>query len=496
MVRSLQDDVTHDVKPALLAVLGAVLLLLVIACVNVTNLVLARSAQRQGEFAMRAALGAGRRRLIRQLLTESIVLALLGGILGVVVAAAGVRVLIALSPADLPRLGAIRIDLTALAFAFGVTTLVGVTVGLIPSLHATREDLRAGLQRSARRTVGGHRRTRGALVIAEVSLAIVLLVSAGLLLRSLQRVFAIDVGFDSSRLLTMQVQEYGHLFHADEARYQFFQQALAGVKAVPGVATAAFTAQLPLSGDLDVYGAHFEGEPYTVVGVVADVKQQALALGPQDAVYTTPTQWQWVDNVMSLVVRSDRDAATLTPEVKRAIWSVNKDLPIVRVATMDQLVARSAAQRRFALTLFEAFALAALALAALGIYGVLAGSVAERTREIGVRSALGASPGEILTLVVRQGMTLTALGIAVGLAGAALATRALASMLFGISSLDPLTYVAVVAILGAVSMVACWTPASPRHESILRSRCERSDLPVILRSAATKDLLLEEPGAW
>ena len=199
---------------------------------------------------------------------------------------------------------------------------------------------------------------------------------------------------------------------------------------------------------------------------------------------------------VNLVARTDADPSLMIKRIEDAIRTVDPQQTFTAAFTLDDAIGEAAARPRLYTVLLGLFVVMGLVLGALGIYGVLAGSVAERTREIGVRSALGASPGEILTLVVRQGMTLTALGIAVGLAGAALATRALASMLFGISSLDPLTYVAVVAILGAVSMVACWTPASPRHESILRSRCERSDLPVILRSAATKDLLLEEPGAW
>ncbi|MDQ3996880.1 MAG: ABC transporter permease [Gemmatimonadota bacterium] len=544
IVTSLQDDVTHGVRPALLAVFGAVILLLAIACVNVTNLLLARGAQRRGEFAMRGALGAGRGRLIRQLLTESVVLALLGGALGMIVAMLGVRALIVLSPPTLPRLGAIRLDGVVFAFALGVTALVGVTVGLFPALQLGRGDLRAGLQHSSRRAAGDHRSARGALVVTEVALALMLLVSAGLLLRSLERVFAVQVGFDSSNLLTMQVQQSGRRFEADSLRYLFFEQALEAVRRTPGVEAVAFTSQLPLSGDLDVYGVRFEndhdpgdigaalryavtpgyfaamriplrqgrlldardapGAPrvvvinesfarrrfpkgdalgqrlrfgpeeggwYTIVGVVGDVKQASVGLIQSDAVYVSPLQWQWVDRLMSLVVRAACahrparghpgrcDAAQLAPAVRRAIWSVDKDQPIVRVATMRELVARSAAERRFALVVFEAFALVALALAATGIYGVLASSVAERTREIGVRSALGASRRDILTLVVRQGMALTAAGVVVGLIGAAAASQAIVTLLFGVSRLDPLTYLSVVVMLLGVSGIACWLPA-------------------------------------
>jgi putative ABC transport system permease protein len=195
------------------------------------------------------------------------------------------------------------------------------------------------------------------------------------------------------------------------------------------------------------------------VGVVGDVKQASIALTQQDAIYITPTQWHWADKVMSLVIRSERDPSTLAPEVRRAIWSVDKDQPIVRVATVEQLVEKSAVERRFALTLFEAFALVALSLAAIGIYGVLSGSVAERTREIGVRSALGASQREIVALVLRQGMTLTGVGVVIGLSGAIIASRVLVTLLFGISHLDPITYAGVITVLLGVSTIACCIPA-------------------------------------
>jgi len=533
IVDSLQGDVTRGVKPALLAVLGAVVLVLLIACVNVTNLLLARGAQRRGEFAMRAALGAGRSRLIRQLITESLLLAALGGALGILVAQVGVRALLALSPPGLPRANAISVNGTVFAFALGVTVVVGVVVGLIPALHVSRGDLQIDLQQASRRTAGGHQWTRRTLVVVEVALALVLLVSAGLLLHSLQRLFAVDPGFDTSHLLTMQVQTFGRRYDDDPTCHRFFAQALEAARQVPGVSAAAFTSQLPLSGESDVYGARFEGDGpdvghavfryavtpgyfetvgiplrrgrlinehdtadapkvaviseslakhkfpnqdpigkrfqmggplnaaplFTIVGVVGDVKQTSLAMSESDAVYTRTTQWHWADGTLSLVVRTRGDGTGLAPAIKAAIWSVDKDQPIVRVATMDDLLAAAAAERRFVLILFEAFALVALILAATGIYGVLSGSVAERTREIGVRAALGASPGDILKLVVRQGMTLTGLGIVIGLSGAAAATQAILTLLFAVSRLDPATYFAVIALLLSVSAIACWVPA-------------------------------------
>lgn len=202
-----------------------------------------------------------------------------------------------------------------------------------------------------------------------------------------------------------------------------------------------------------------DGPLYTIVGVVGDVRQMSLAISQSDAVYTTPSQWRFADNAMSLVIRTRGDPTALVPAIRQAVWAVDKDQPIVRVATMDDLVAASAAERRFALILVEAFALAALVLAAAGIYGVLSGRVAERTREIGVRSALGASRGNILTLVVGQGMTLTGLGVSIGLAGAALASEVMVAMLFGVSHLDPVTYLGAIALLGAVAVIACGVPA-------------------------------------
>jgi predicted permease len=531
IINPLKDDVTRAVKPALLAVVGAVILLLAIACVNVTNLLLARSVQRRGEFAMRIALGAGRGRLIRQLLTESLLLSLGGGALGLLVAEMGVRTLIAVSPPELPRISEIAINAPVFAFAFAISAAIGMAVGLIPALGAAKNDL----HQASRRVSSPHHRTRRALVVAEVALSLVLSVSAGLLLRSLQRLFSVAPGFDSAHVLTMQVQiaSFSRI-HGDDAQHQFFDQALDAVRRVPGVATAAFTSQLPLSGDSDAYGGYFENDndprdehtafryavtcdyfqtmripllrgrlleqrdmlpaqvrpvlineafakrkfpnqdpigqrvrfggsetrPWDViVGVVGDVKQASLAIVESNGFYVATDQWLWADNPLWLVVKTRGDAASFASAVRNAIWSVDKDQPVVRVSTMDDLVSASASERRFAMILFEAFALVALVLAATGIYGVLSGNVAERMREIGVRSALGASRGEILALVLCQGLTLTALGIAIGLAGSAAATQALASMLFGISRLDPITYLGVIAVLALVSATACWTPA-------------------------------------
>jgi putative ABC transport system permease protein len=535
VVHPLQHDLTQGVRPALLAVLGAVLLVLLIACVNVANLLLARGSQRRAEFAMRAALGAPQGRLARQLLTESLLLAMCGGALGIVVAEAGARALLLLSPPGLPRLNAISIDDSVFLFTLALTTSIGIVVGLVSNLQASRTDLHTATRQGSASITGTRHWTRRALVVTEVSLAVVLLVSAGLLLRSMQRLFAVDPGFDASHLLTMQVQESGHRFDSNAARLQFFDQALESVRHLPGVVSAGLTSQLPLSGDQDVYGIQFEkdnnplgdaafryavspgyletmriplrrgrllnendraGAPVavlitqslatshfgaqdpvgqhvrlgpdagqadrpwaTIVGVVGSVKQESLAIGEEDAFYITTAQWAWGDEVQSVVARTSGAPATLTHSVQQAIWSVDKDRPIDHIATMDTMLAATAQQRRFVLILFEAFGLVALLLAAIGIYGILAGSVTERTREIGVRAALGATRADILTLVLRQGMTMTCVGLVIGLSAALAAARALAAMLFGVTWLDRLTYLGATLLLLAVSGIACFIPA-------------------------------------
>ena len=526
---ALRDDVTGAVKPALIAVLIAVTLVLLIACVNVTNLLLARGVQRRGELALRAALGAGKGRLIRQLLTESVLLSVLGGLAGMLVAWFGLRALHALSPADLPRAHAIAFNPAVFAFGLALTTVLGLAVGTIPALHAARSDPHDALQHGSNRSTGTHGRIRASLVVAEVALALVLLVGSGLLLRSLQKLFAVPAGFEASHLLTMQVQTAGQRFNADGATVQFFTQVLDAVRRVPGVTTVALTSQLPMSGDDSEYGLRLDGSqdgsstfryavtpgyietmgipllygrslderdragsppvalvneslakskfggrdaigqrvhigptdrpPYTIVGVVGDVRQMSLALGPPDAVYTTSSQWIFTDPVMSLVVRGQGNVASLAPAIRAAVWSVDKDQPVVRIATMDELLAASAAERRYALILFETFAIVALALAAAGIYGVIAGRVAERTREIGVRAALGATRGSILRLVLGEGFTLTAFGIGIGVAASAAAGRGMSALLFNVSPLDPVTHASVLMLLLVVAAVACAVPA-------------------------------------
>jgi putative ABC transport system permease protein len=531
---SLQDQVTRGVKPALMAVLGAVVLLLLIACVNVTNLLLARGANRRGEFAMRIALGAERNRMIRQLLTESLLLAMMGGALGLLVAQFGVRALVTLSPIELPRMVDIGVDATVFTFALGITTLIGLGVGLIPALHASRGDLNIKLQQSSRRTAGGHQWMRRTLVFAEVSLALVLLVGAGLLFRSLSLLFAIDPGFETSQLLTMQVQASGSRFD-DESTHRFFARSLEAVRQLPGVSAAAFSSQLPLSGDLDDgYGVRFEssadnpeenrgafryavspgyletmaiplrrgrllnahdtadkppvgliseslarskfqdqdpigqrlrlgandGPWSTIVGVVGDVKQTSLTVSQTNAVYMTNAQWSlFADRAMWLVVRTHGEPAELAAAIRQAIWSIDKDQPIVRVATMDQRLESSAAERRFALILFEAFGFVAVVLVVVGLYGVLSATVTERTREIGVRLALGAQRRDVLCLILRQGLNLTLAGVSLGLLASWAVTRLLTKLLYGVSATDPLVFAGVAFLLVVVALLACYVPA-------------------------------------
>jgi putative ABC transport system permease protein len=423
------------------------------------------------------------------------------------------------------------VDGSVFAFALCVTTFVGLAVGLIPALDTSRRDLlRGGLRQNSRRVASGQQGLRRALVVAEVALALVLLVGAGLLVRSLNRLFAISPGFDSSHMLTMQVHTSGRRFDK-ETDDRFFTRALEAARHVPGVEAAAFTSQLPLSGDDDEYGAHFEGDDpkagynvfryavspgyfealgiplrrgrlldahdaegappaaliseslakvkfpnqdpigqrlhvgptnrpwFTVVGVVGDVRQASLAASQTDAVYTTHAQWYFPEDTMSLVVRARGDAAALAPALRRAVWSVDKDQPIMRVATMESLLAATAAERRFALILFEAFGLVALALAAVGIYGVLSGSVAERTHEIGIRLALGAQGRDVSRFIVGQGLRLALLGVALGLAGAFAVTRLMAGLLFGVGANDPATLFFVAALATGVALLASYIPA-------------------------------------
>ncbi len=536
-VTPLQRRVTAAVRPALYAIIGAVALLLLIASVNVTNLLLARGARRRRELAMRLALGAGRARLLRQLLTESVLLALSGGLLGLGVAQIGLVALLAAAPGDLPRADAIHLDLRAYLFALVLTALVGLAVGLVPALRALRADVTDGLRPGTSRATAGRDAVRGVLVIVEVALAFTLLVSGGLLYRSVRRLLSVPPGIDPAQVMTMQVILPSGEFNSDTARLLFLKRAVDAVAAVPGVNSAGLTSQLPLSGEVDGYGYEWQSIPATadgedgsalryavspgyfatmriplvrgrlidrsdvagtpeaivinaslarrlfgdrdpigervrfgpemgsghgwdqVVGVVGDVKQYGLAVAAPDAFYVAQGQWDWVDNTVTLVVRTRGDPAALVPALKRAVWSANPTVPIQRIESMSAFVAASAGQRRFVLLAIEVFAATALVLAAVGLYGVIAGGVAERIREFGIRNALGAGPGSITASVVRRALLLTGAGTLIGVIGALLASRVLAGMLFGVGRADPVTYAAAIATLGVVAMFSAWVPA-------------------------------------
>lgn len=531
----LRTKLTREVRPALLAVLGAVGFVLLIACANVSSLLLGRAMQREGEFAIRGALGAGRQRVVRQLLTESVLLGVLGGLGGVLLAWWGVKALVALGPASLPRLQAIGIDVGVLGFTAAVSVTAGLLFGLIPALATARPDLFTALRPGGRHTGQKSRRAaRAVLVMSEVALALMLLVGAGLLMRSLHRLLDVDPGFEPAQLLTLEVQTTGPRYEDDDAVRSFFVRAAEAIVAVPGVERAGWTSQLPLGGNFDRYGVVIEGKPLanpadapsadryaitpgyleamriplkrgrtitpadargqsgvvlinemfakqdwpggdalgarvrlggpdapwrTVVGIVGDVSHTSLDETRAPQVYLPEAQWLGADGAMVLAARTRGDPAATAAAVREAIRSVDRDLPILRVATMEQVVATTADQRRFAFILFEGFALVALLLAGAGIYGVLAGSVTARTRELGIRSALGASRGGLLKLVIRQGLALTAAGMTAGVLGALLLTRFLRGLLFGVGAQDPLTFLGVVAILALVALAACLAPA-------------------------------------
>jgi predicted permease len=539
-VEPMQAFVTSEVRPTLLAVLGAVLLLLVIACANVTNILVARALARRGELAMRAVLGAGRGRLVQQLFTESALLTLFGGALGVVIAALATRALVALAPDALPRLDAIGFDGRVFAFAVAIAAVVAVVVGLVPAVRARGNAADARIHVGARSTASGLLTLRRALVVGQVALATVLLASAGLLLRSVERIFTVPTGFDASQVVAMQVVSTGTGIRSNAEAQVLYEQVLDAVRAVPGVVELALTNHLPLSGSLnDRYGvvteatpgdpastiwvgdpfrytvtpewfetmgiplvrgrllgpedapgapqailineslaARFAGRdpigervrigpyvartdlpPATIVGIVGDVRHTSLASAPSNTFYVAMGQWMWVDFAQTLVVQTTGDPTSFVPAIKQAVWSVNSALPVTRITTMADLVAASEARRSFALAVFAAFGLAALLLAGVGVYGVIEERVTERTREIGLRAALGATPKRIAALVVGQGLTLTVIGVAVGIGVAASSTRAIASLLFGIEPFDLVAYGGVVALLLAITFIACYAPA-------------------------------------
>ena len=535
VVVSLGEATMRGARPVLWAVLGASALVLLIAAANVANLQLARAMRREEEFAIRSALGAGRGRLTAQLLAEGLVLAMIGGVVGLVVARVTLGALIGWLPPAMPRLSAIRLDQVALAVGAGITLLLGVAIGLVPALRDRRSGLSDSLRGGKRLTGGRRHLARAALVVAEVALALMLLVGAGLLGRSLVTLLAVDPGFDARNLLTLQTQATGPKYADSAAVFANHDQLREAIRRLPGVESVATASQLPLGGNVDMFGVSAQDKPLanpelapyadryavspeflsamgiairrgrtftaadnsdaaprvaivsaglasrvwpgedpigkrirmggpsnawrTVVGIAANIHHRALDATESSQVYIPERQWQFADNIIAVVVRTRGDPAALARAVRAAAQAVDAAQPVTSLETMEQVVASSTAQRRLALLLFGAFALVALALAVAGIYGVLAGAVAERTREIGVRSALGASPGAILRMVLLEGARLAGVGLVIGLAGAMLLGRFLQSLLYGVGSADPLTLLGVAALLATVAIAACLLPA-------------------------------------
>lgn len=549
VVIGFHDDVVSSLRPMLLILFGAVGLVLLIACANVANLTLARGASRDREIALRAALGANRDRVFRQLLTESIVLALIGGALGVLVAFGGLHLLHAFLPVtggrgEIPRADSIGINASVLAFTLGVSWLTGILFGLAPAIQISRHELYETLKEGGRGSAGGRhsRLMRSALVVAEVALSVVLLTGAGLLMRSFFLLMSENLGFNPANVLTMQV--WLRETHVPSGRQvvNYYQQAIERVSALPGVVSVSAVNFPPLSGwngicDFDIQGrtapspdeqfssqyrivdsrylrtmgialkegrdfaasdgpdtggvamvnealAHkywpneepvgkqvrldfpatrgpWDPEPssswLTIVGVAHDVRDGTWGQPKPAQLYLLLDQNP--SRIMHLLVKSQGDPAAIASAVRQSLESADPNQPVTEVRTMDSLIDASVGQRRLSMVLLGIFAAVATFLAGLGIYGVMAYSVAQRTHEIGVRMALGAEPGDVLGLMVRDGMRLAGIGLALGIAGSIATTRYLQTELFGVRAIDPITLASVVLGLAAVAVAACYFPA-------------------------------------
>jgi predicted permease len=545
---SLQQDFVGDVQTKLLVLLGAIGLVLLIACANVANLLLSRAATRQREMAVRTALGAGRWRICRQLLTESMILAICGGALGMLLSVNGLAWLKAILPADTPRLGTVAMDWRVLVFTAVVALLTGVIFGLAPALHASKidltESLKTGGQHSA--AMGASHRLRSALAITEIALAVMLVTGAGLMVKSLWVLSHVNPGFQTESTVTARITP-NESFCANFARCLGFYNDLVGrVRALPGVEEAALVSVLPLNGRVDAFAADLEDRPraadnsapmifetvitpgylrlmgipllqgrafttadqspgappvalisastarkywpnqsaigkhikpvfvdtwMTIVGVVADVNEDSLAAKlpswAEGAVYDaygnasllTPRHGRQQPTEMTLVVRTTKDQASITSALREAVSNLNAEVPVSEVQTLRAVVTESVSAPRSTMSLFTIFAALALVLGTVGIYGVVSYSVAQRTSEIGVRMALGAQRRDVLRLVMGHGTRLALVGVAAGIAGAFAATRAMASLLYGVTATDPLTFIAVVILLAVVTLAASYIPA-------------------------------------
>ena len=531
---TLHERLVREVKPSLLALLGAVGLVLLIACANVANLLLARSAARQKEIAIRAAMGASRTRVLRQMLTESILLSAIGGIAGLILSIWLTDVLMSMLPEGAPRLEHIGIDYRVLAFALGVSGAYRILFGIVPALQASKLDVTSALKEGGR-SGEGHRRTsaRSLLLIGEVALSLMLLVGAGLLIKSFLRLQEIRPGFNAHNVLIANLALPYPKYQYEQFE-EFFRQLKERLEAAPGVQAAGGSMNLPLNASGYAIGRGFipEGRPLTVdenrdamfssitgdyfralqipllsgrtfelrdnadapkvviinetiakrhfgspaeaigkrlsiwrdekfmreiVGVVGDTKTGSLTGEGGAQIYVPNAQAR--ENFMGLVIRTAGDPAAFATTLRHEVQALDKDQPIYNVRTMDDVVMNSLGTRRVSMQLFAVFAIAALLLAAIGIYGVMAYTVTQRTQEIGIRMALGAQRSDVLGLVVRQGMTLAAIGVVAGLAGAFSLTRVMASLLFNVRPDDPTTYLAISFLLIVVAFLACYLPA-------------------------------------
>ncbi len=529
----LQDQVVAGVVQALYVLLGAVGLVLLIACANVANMQLAHATSRTREISVRAALGASRGRLLRMLLVESAVLSLAGGAAGLLLADAGVRLVTALGPQSIPRISEVALDESAVAFTFVVAVVAGILFGMAPALQASRVSLVEALQEGGRGgSAGAGASLRQALVVAEVALSLMLLVSAGLLLKGFVHLQSTEFGFQREQVFTAGMALPGRDYDTPEKREQFFSRLLDSLAAQPGVQAAGATLALPLAtnrqgtgftvegrtqpgpevtvayglvtpGYLEalripvVRGRNFTpddrtGQPFVVminealarqffpgadaigqrvrlgnasdkvfqiVGVSGDVRHDLTEFGGFRPMVWRPYSQAPLGLPMTLVVRSERDAAELSALLRGQVALLDPKLPIHHTRSMDAVFSLALAQPRFSATVLGLFAVVALALAALGVYGVLAYSVSRRTREIGIRMALGAQPGQVFRLVVGQGMALVGVGVPLGLAGALATTRVLQTMLFGVSSADPTVLLLIPLVLLAAAIAACLGPA-------------------------------------
>ena len=525
-----------DLPTALLSIFLSVFFVLLIGCANVANLLLARAASREREISIRRAMGAGRARLIRQMLTESVLLSLCGGIIGILVAVWGVDILKAIAPATIPRMDEVGVNGTALLFSLALSVTTGILFGLAPALQRRRSHLMGSLQESGRGSTGVARhRLLKSLVVSEVALAVVLLAAAGLMIRSVQKIYSVDPGFKTQRLFTARIALPETRYPEKAARATFFEQTLDQVRSAPGVRAASLVSTLPLGGWNSWTDVVFEGRPtpaegeentagtltvgsgyfetlgiplrkgrgftdrdtlgaspvvvinqtmarrywragedpigrrirrasappdspwVTIVGIAADVRHQNLEDPPRPEVYWPQAQQAALE--LTLVARTSADPLAMAETIRRQVWKVDKELPLFDIRTMDEVIERRTAGPRSLAQVMGGPAAIALLMAALGLYGVLAFSVGERTNEIGIRMALGARSGDILKLVLRQGVILLSTGLVVGLAGALAVTRLLSSLLSGLSASDPVTYISVGLLLCAVALLACYLPA-------------------------------------